>query len=276
MKISGIVLLLAFFCTVAPSQSPSDVSAPVEISFYGNQNFSNDELLENFKSSAGDSWKQYDERAFEYFAQKYTRGLMFSKGFWRAKIIEITSAPRAGKQIVRILVDEGPRFRMGTIKVKGNEAITTKTILEMLGQRQGSAADGKAVQDLLYETLKDKYCDLGFVQYNAEFEPDFVEPGNGNSDGVVNVLITIDEGRQFKLRRLEFVGIESDEAEQLAQSFPLKSGDVYIQSKLEKWANAINETKRFAFLDKDRHVQIRTDEEAADLDLEISLKKLLP
>src|SRR5215203_2601462 len=149
MKISGIVLLLALFFGGASSQSPSADSAPVEISFYGNQNFSNDELVENFKSCAGDSWKKYDEEAYEYFARRCTRALMFSKGFWQLKIVEINSSPRDGKQTVRIVVDEGPRYRIGTIKIEGNKAITSTAILEMFGQRQGDVADGVALQHLV-------------------------------------------------------------------------------------------------------------------------------
>ena len=76
------------------------------------------------------------------------------------------------------------------------------------------------------------------------------------------------------MRRIKIDGIEPEEGERLLADFPMKSGDLYVPGKLEKWAEAINTTGRFNWLDKDQHVQILSDEEAADVDLVISLKKV--
>lgn len=278
MKASNVFLMLVLLTAPLSLRSQSVEPAPIEISFYGNQNFSNDELVEDFKRNAEDCWKKFDDRAYTYFAQKYTRSLMFSRGFWKAKIVDIRPALESGNQTVRITVEEGRRYRLGTIRIEGNKAVPKEDILELLGQHPGDIADGKALQDFTYEKLKDKYADIGYIQYNAEFEPEFIEPNGESADGVVNVLLTIDEGRQFKLRGVRIVGVDAEESSALLDAFPIKSGDVFVPGRLEKWVDMINKTGQFGFLDKDQHVRILTSlrDRRPDVDLVISLRRTEP
>ena len=244
------------------------------IRFIGNERVSSAELEENLKGCLGEEWERYDRRRYDYFTQKCSRELFFSKGFFRARIIETKSEIRDGVRNVVVVLTEGPRYRLGKITIDGNQVFSDREILEFFGQKSGDIANGQDLKDFAFERLKQKYGELGYVHYNADFEPEYIEPKGGGSDGVVNILFTIDEGRPFKVRRIKIDGIEPEEGERLLADFPMKSGDLYVPGKLEKWAEAINTTGRFNWLDKDQHVQILSDEEAADVDLVISLKKV--
>ncbi len=277
MKTSKFLLLLILLSACLALRSQSVEPATIEISFYGNENFSNNELVENFKGCFGQLWQKYDELAYNYIAQKCSRSLLQSKGFWKAKVIEINSTVRDGVRAVQIVVDEGPRYRIGKVEIEGNEVLSKNEILGMWGQHSGEVADGTKLQDLVYEKLKEKYDDLGFVHYNADFEPDFVEPRGRRVDGLVNVTITIDEGRQFKVRRVIFLGVSEEEEESLRKQFLLKSGDLYGTRKAQNALDALNETGRFVPVEVNgSNVEIRSDEEAADIDLAIILKRNVP
>jgi outer membrane protein assembly factor BamA len=244
------------------------------IRFMGSERIPSTELEENLKGCLGDDWERYDRKRYDYFTQKCSRELYFSKGFFRARIVEIKSEIRDGARDVVVFVTEGHRYRYGKITIDGNQAFSDREILEFFGQKSGDIANGENLKDFVYERLKQKYGELGYVQYNAEFEPKFLEPSDEKSDGVVNILLTIEEGRPFTVRRIKIDGVEPEEGRKLLTDFPMKSGDLFVPGKLEEWAEAINKTGRFNWFDKDQHVKILSDVEAADVDLVISLKKV--
>lgn len=274
MKLSRFLFLLILFCPAGHlrSQSGPPVTT-IEIRFSGNERVPNSELVENFKSCSGGQWKEFTQRSYEYFAQKCSRPLMYSKGFWRANVADVTHRLHHATLAVQVKVIEGPRYRLGKVKIEGNEILSEKEILEVLGQRAGDIADGRAIQDFVYERLKQRYDALGYVQYNAEFEPSFTDPRDWKLDGVVDVLLTIDEGRRFKVRRIRFAGVDDKESELLVGEFLFKSGEIFSGRKLQDAVDKFNELGRFEIIDKDQDVEIRTDEEGGDVDLVITLRK---
>ncbi len=63
--------------------------------------------------------------------------------------------------------------------------------------------------------------------YNAEFEPEFKDNPTNPNEGIVDVKIMIDEGKQFTLRRLEFTGNTFTRDRVLRREFLLNEGDIY-------------------------------------------------
>jgi outer membrane protein insertion porin family len=245
-----------------------------EIRFVGNDRVSNTALAENLKGCLGAKWERYDRSRYEYFTEKCSRSLMHSKGFFEAKILDIRSQVRDGVRDVIVQVAEGPRYLLGKVSIEGNQILSTDEILASFGQKTGDVADGPALKDFVYEKLKQKYDALGYVQYNAEFEPELKKPIDWKQDGLVNVSISIDEGHQFKVRRIFFAGVDNKEGESLLGEFLLKAGDIMSAQKLREAINQLNEQKRFEIVDQDQDVDIRTDEKGAEVGLVITLRKL--
>lgn len=84
-----------------------------EIRFVGNRNISSDEFLEDLKKCLKDEWEQYDSRVYEYYSQKCSRQLMYSKGYFRAKIHSVTAKLIGDGYHVKIVIEEGIRYRWG-------------------------------------------------------------------------------------------------------------------------------------------------------------------
>ena len=273
----------------------------VDIEFEGNEIFSDGELrnqLQLVKETGIITRFQgqdiLDLRKLEYDLNKNVRSYMFSKGYFQARIgdpqvvglgYKRTGLPVIGALPLPIIsskddtlkiiipVTEGKIFRVGELKVEGNSIFSEQQILAGLGLKKGDVADGKRLIEGVNEDLKKAYGSQGFVLYNAEFEPDFKDnPANPN-EGIVDVTITIDEGKQFRLRRLEFTGNTFTRDRVLRREVLINEGDIYNQNALEFSVLRLNQTQYFDPIDKDQDVEIRTDDEQGDVDLIIKVRE---
>lgn len=274
----------------------------IDIQFQGLQHFKNGELrnalqlvretglITRFKGQ-----DILDLRKLEYDLQKNVKAYMFSKGYFQARIgdpqIEglgfkrtaplplldkfpiplLTSMDDTLKIVVP--VTEGKVFRVGELKVEGNSIFSEQQILSYVGLKKGEIADGKRLQDAVYEDLKKVYGSQGFVQYNAEFDPEFKDNPANPDEGIVDIKITIDEGKQFTLRRLEFTGNTFTRDRVMRREFLINEGDIYNQQYMEISLARLNQTQYFDPIDKDKDVEIRTDEEQGDVDLIVKVKE---
>lgn len=127
--------------------------------------------------------------------------------------------------------------------------------------------------DFIYEKLKSLYADKGYILYNADFDPEFIEPQAEGLDGIVNLAVTIDEYKPFKILRLRFSGVDAEIEKILKAKFSLKEGETYNQSKFKDEIKKINETKEFYPIDDEQDVELRTDEEEGSL---VIIVKLYP
>ena len=273
----------------------------VEIDFEGNEVFKDSELRgaltlvkETGLISRFKGLDILDLRKLQYDLQKNVRSYMFSKGYFQARIGEpqvvglgvkrtdflplitlplplLSSKDDTLKIIVP--VTEGKIFRVGALKVEGNSIFSEQQILGAVGLKTGEIANGKRLQDAIYEDLKKAYGSQGFVLYNAEFEPDFKDNPANPKEGIVDINITIEEGKQFRLRRLEFTGNTFTRDRVLRREFLINEGDIYNQQGLEYSLARINQTQYFDPVDKDQDVEIRTDEEQGDVDLIVKVKE---
>ena len=74
------------------------------------------------------------------------------------------------------------------------------------GLNKGDVANGEKIGKALFENLKKYYGQQGFIEYTAEPTPSFKDNPQKPDEGIVDFVITIEEGKQFSLRRLEFIG----------------------------------------------------------------------
>src|SRR6185436_2375070 len=202
----------------------------VEIKFEGNQVFSDGQLrgamkyvkeaglITRFKSSdiLHREKLEYDLRAVDNY--------MRSKGYLQARHgeprVESIGPRRTGFPVlplpflssvdeglrVTVPINEGKLYRIGELKIEGNSIFSEQIIRAIIGLKPGDVADGKRISKGLFENLKKFYGNQGFIEYTAEPVPTFKDnPANPN-EGIVDFTVTIEEGKQFTLRRLEFVG----------------------------------------------------------------------
>lgn len=264
----------------------------VEIDFTGNQIFSDGELrgamkyvkqaglISRFKSEDILDRRKLDED------MRLVRNFMASKGYMQGRlgepVIEGIGERRTGFFIplpiisstdealrITIPVVEGKIYRIGEVKVEGNSIFSEEIIRQVLGLRAGEVANGERIGKALYENLKKIYGSQGFIQYSPEITPSFRDD-QASAEGKVDFTITIDEGKQFTLRRLEFTGNNFTRDNVLRREVLINEGDVYNQQYFELSVQKLNQTGYFDPIDKDKDADFRTNEDEGYVD--ISLK----
>lgn len=273
----------------------------IDIEFEGNEKFKDGELrnaLELVKETGiitrFKGQDILDLRKLQYDLGKNVRAYMWSKGYFQAQIGEPEVVglgyKRTGLPVLKMLplplvtskddtlkiivpVTEGKLFRVGELKVEGNSIFSEQQILAYVGLKKGEIADGKRLQEGVYDNLKKVYGGQGFVLYNAEFDPQFKDNPAKPDEGIVDITITIDEGKQFRLRRLEFTGNTFTRDRVMRREFLINEGDIYNQIGMETSIIRLNQTQYFDPIDKEKDVEIRTDEEHGDVDLVVKVKE---
>ncbi|HUS11780.1 MAG TPA: outer membrane protein assembly factor BamA [Pyrinomonadaceae bacterium] len=267
----------------------------VEIQFEGNQAFSDGALRRQLKlvKEAGlisrfKGQDILDREKLDYDLRNVTN-YMRSKGYLQARLgepkIDDLGRRRTGLPVlpvpflsstdaalrITVPVIEGKVYRVGEMKIQGNSIVSEQQIVSAIGLNPGDVANGERLGKALYEDLKKFYGTQGFIQYTAEPEPTFRDNPKDPNEGIVDFLITIEEGKQFSLRRLEFIGNTFTRDYVMRREFLLNEGDIYNQTLFEYSVLRLNQLGYFDPIEKEKDVDYKTNEEEAQVDASVKV-----
>jgi outer membrane protein insertion porin family len=267
----------------------------VEIQFEGNQVFSDGKLRGSMKlvKEAGliSRFKGQDilDREKLEFDLRHVDNYMRAHGYLQARHgeprVESIGPKRTGFPILPLpflsSVDEGLRvtvpiiegkiYRIGEMKIEGNSIFSEEAIRNVIGLNKGDIANGERIGKALFENLKKYYGQQGFIEYTAEPTPTFKDNPAKPDEGIVDFVITIEEGKQFQLRRLEFVGNTFTRDNVLRREVLLNEGDIYNQTAWEYSIVKLNQLGYFDPIDKDKDADFKTNEEEANVDINLKV-----
>lgn len=172
---------------------------------------------------------------------------------------------------VTVPIVEGKIFRIGEMKIEGNSIFSEEAIRGIVGLNKGDIANGEKIGKALFENLKKYYGQQGFIEYTAEPTPTFKDNPQKPDEGIVDFVITIEEGKQFSLRRLEFIGNTFTRDNVLRREVLLNEGDIYNQSAWEYSIIKLNQLGYFDPIDKDKDADYKTNDEEATVDLTLKV-----
>ncbi len=156
------------------------------------------------------------------------------KGFFNADV-DITQTPDTDKEgfvNVEIRVNKNMKTKVNAIYIAGNKALTHTKINRVMKKTNDSHITNffrtKKFVEAEFEkdknALIEKYNEIGYR--DAYVVSDSVVP---TADGRVNVFLTIDEGKKYYFRNINWVGNTIYPYEFLNSVLKIKSGDVYNQ-----------------------------------------------
>ncbi|HJU93281.1 MAG TPA: BamA/TamA family outer membrane protein, partial [Pyrinomonadaceae bacterium] len=174
---------------------------------------------------------------------------------------------------ITIPIVEGKIYRLGEFKVEGNSIFSEDQIRAVIGLNKGDIANGEKVSKGLFENLKKFYGQQGFIEYTAEPVPTFKDNPQNPNEGIVDFTVTIEEGKQFTLRRLEFIGNTFTRDNVLRREVLINEGDIYNDAYWEYSVVKLNQTGYFNPIDKDKDVDRRTNDEEATVDLSLKVSE---
>ena len=172
---------------------------------------------------------------------------------------------------VTVPIVEGKLYRIGEMKIEGNSIYSEDAIRGYIGLNKGDVANGERIGKALFENLKKVYGSQGFIEYTAEPTPTFKDNPQKPDEGIVDFVITIEEGKQFSLRRLEFIGNTFTRDTVLRREVLLNEGDIYNQNAWEYSIIKLNQLGYFDPIDKDKDADFKTNEEEATVDVNLKV-----
>jgi outer membrane protein insertion porin family len=131
-------------------------------------------------------------------------------------VIEKGSKRRLG---VALAVDEGERWKLGEIRVEGNEFFKEKGILSKFKTPRGGWLRSKTITEGV-DGVRELYRNTGYIM--ADVRSELVER-EGN---VADLALKIQEGDQFRVGRLEFAGNTRTRDKVLRREFRVQEGMV--------------------------------------------------
>jgi outer membrane protein assembly factor BamA len=164
------------------------------------------------------------------------RDMYRERGHWSATLGGPVASPSgpacSGVDVdVSIAVNEGPAYVWDRAEWLGNAAVSTRDLDDLMAMRAGRPAALRQVDDGLIK-IHSAYGKQGYVAFKATYEPRLDE---ATRRAVFEVRI--DEGPQFRMGTLEFLGIAPSDAAAFAKRWRLKSGDVYDASYAQDFSS---------------------------------------
>jgi outer membrane protein insertion porin family len=219
------------------------------IVFEGNENFDGDQLDAQIKSNEqflifkkGElSREQLDEDAGRL------RDFYRDRGYLNANVgRQIELSPNQKNATVRFVIDEGERFTVGKIMVKGNVVLPTEQILTAMALKVGGVcaddARRKSQQD-----VTDMYGRLGFLDIfvRVEFKQRLDQP-----KPVADVEVTIQEGFASRVGTVTIGGNEITKTKVIQrQTRGIDPGERFDRSGIEVTETRLSESALFSKAD---------------------------
>ena len=221
-------------------------------------------LVDNYMKSKGYLQARHGEPRIEGLGKKRT-------GFPILPLPFISSVDDTLR--INVPIIDGKLYRVGEVKIEGNSIFSEQVIRAFIGLQKGIVANGEQLSKGLYENLKKAYGTQGFIQYTAEVTPTFKDSPTNPNEGVADFEITIDEGKQFTLRRLEFTGNTFTRDNVLRREVLMNEGDIYNQNYFEYSITRLNQLGYFNPIDKDKDADFRTNEEEGLVDVTVKVQE---
>ncbi len=131
--------------------------------------------------------------------------------------IEVRTEGDKRRLVLVVPVDEGERWKLGTVSIEGNTKFQEKNLLALIEARPGSWLRSDLVDKGL-EKVKQAYDNSGYIF--SRVEPELVErPGY-----VADLVVHVRENDQFKVGRIEFEGNTSTRDKVLRRELRVQEG----------------------------------------------------
>src|SRR5580692_2358307 len=177
--------------------------------------------------------------------------------------------PGPGKSVdITMPIEEGDRYRLGTITFKHNKAISNVAALRSLfPMKDGDIFSREKVAKGL-ENLRKAYGGQGYINFTSVPDTKF-----NDEKKTVDLTIDVDEGKQFYVRRIEFQGNTTTRDKVIRREIALEEGQIYNSRYWELSLLRLNQLGYFDQLKPDdpNTTERHLDEKAGTVDLTLKV-----
>jgi hypothetical protein len=224
------VYLTPFLCADCQKDHRSSKNSGflvIDLTISGTQTLSSDELATIESELTGVC---FDENSEEI--QEYVKALFQNRGYFGVEIKSLhirSSDPIAVPKpaIVDAEVLEGPQYRLGEIGFIGNHAFNEDELRNNFPLKKGGLfARDKVASGL--DDLRKLYVSSGFIDLT------FIPDTENFSDSTVNLSISVMEGPQYRMGKLEIFA-KKEVAEKLRAEWQMPEGAIFDVTYINKY-----------------------------------------
>ncbi|HKW33584.1 MAG TPA: outer membrane protein assembly factor BamA [Candidatus Acidoferrum sp.] len=271
-----------------------------KIKFKGNHAFSDRKLIRAMRHDRPYSiplyfWnipvltKTYDREKLSEDLEVGIRELYRSNGYFKVSVgdpilenIDTTHA-RAGIPLVTgrahgkavnitIPIEEGERFRMGTLKIVSSDpdkalSLKVDALKAAFPLKQGDIFSTEKVRKAL-ETYGKIYGEYGFIDFTPEPDSEV-----DDASKIINLTLRFDEQKQYYVRRIDFSGNTTTRDKVIRRELMIDEGQLFNKRLWELSILRLNQLDYFDKIEADKAAEIKRNTKAGTVDITLKLKE---
>lgn len=217
-----------------------------KIRFSGNKSFPDKELRGQMETQKR-TWYSFldDSGVYQKDILKLdmfrVEGFYHDHGFLRVKVLEprIDINKKSREVHITISVEEGPQFRVKTLVLSRDDAVSLSEIQKRTQTKVGDIYNVSLLrQDIL--TITDLYSQKGYAYADARPISSL-----NDEDHTVDLSIEVDKGKKVYVGNIEILGNIKTLDNVIRREFRLKEGELFDGSKLKRSKQRVNNLNFF-------------------------------
>jgi len=271
-----------------------------KIKFTGNHAFSDRKLIRAMRHDRPYSiplyfWyipvltKTYDREKLSEDLEVGVRGLYRDSGYFKVSVgepilenidtthsrlgVPLVTGKGHGKAVnVTIPIEEGERYRMGTLKIVSSDpdkalSLKVDALKAAFPLKQGDIFSTEKVRKAL-ETYGKIYGEYGFIDFTPE--PD-TEVDDANK--IINLTMRFDEQKQYFVRRIDFSGNTTTRDKVIRRELMIDEGQLFNKRLWELSVLRLNQLDYFDKIEADKAAEIKRNSKEGTVDINLKLKE---
>jgi outer membrane protein insertion porin family len=277
-----------------------------KIDFVGNKQVGDGKLRKQMKDIKAMSWLSWITQSGTYKEDKYAEdaekvvAYYRDNGYLRVRVdnpeVKTLENSKDGKKRyveLRIPVTEGPRYKVGDVKVVDNKVVKAEALVQVFALKPGQYYSEKRVRKGM-EKAREIYGSIGYFEFTAY--PDFsfrdlpkdAQPRNMEEaqrataaaeagkpgPAIVDVTMHMQEGEQYFVNRITFLGNSTTHDNVIRREMQLVESGVFNTEALKQSVKHLNQLGYFKALEGTENVQVdKTPGEKNKVDIALKLEE---
>jgi outer membrane protein insertion porin family len=215
-----------------------------QIIIQGNKRFSDKTVVKHMSTRPEGFWwfrkGEYDERTVEQDVRERLPNWYADQGFVDFQVTDdsLISDTTGGKAVLRLTVDEGSIYRVGTFDIQGNRRFSTEELRAFYpfgpvgpaGTPRRSQPFRRSEWNEATDRIAKLYADNGYISANVEKEE--IRRTDRQGRPVVDLRWSIREGSPATINKIEIVGNDVTHERVIREAIVMLPGDLYSQERL--------------------------------------------
>jgi outer membrane protein assembly factor BamA len=248
---------------IQPRTPPPNIS---QVVFVGSRAVPPQELQRAITDVAvGTAWS---EQMFRVFLENAIRAVYDSQGRLRAKFPAITTEPSKTNKgvVVTVTVDEGPVFKLNKLVITG-APLPEEEVNQLGGDafKNDVPVNLSVVGQAMVKVLA-RLAEIGYLKANYH-----ALKAIHDEDKTVDLTVEVEPGAEYKMGRLDIIGLDIESEPAIRKMWILKTGDPYRKGYAERFITEVRERRILDFLGE-TSADVKLDDHTAQVNVKLTFK----